>query len=390
MSKTKSKLTKAIRLILVGMVFFSFSIPALADQYDDQIGQLQQRAAAARAQANTFTAQANDYQSKVNQLNAQIYAIQADINLNQAKYDRLTQQIADNTTRLATQKALLDENLRAIYQDGQVSTLEMLVSSDGIGEFLDRRQALQSVKDKISETVAGIKTLKAQLESDKTQTQSILADEQSQRQQIAGQQSQVSSLLALAEQNTAAANQQVQSANAQIGSLRAAQAASFARLHFTSNGSGNAGSLQFRNLSFGGACGGGYPGSLCNYETDSLVDQWQLYNRECVSYAAWAMASSGASVPGFNGHGNAYEWPGYLGARGYRVDNDPSGAAVVAIIPQSMIGGVGHAMVVENPNLGGGWIHVSQYNWWPSANGPYGLYSTMDVKTTGLEFIHFR
>ncbi|HSX48058.1 MAG TPA: hypothetical protein VLF41_00925, partial [Candidatus Nanoarchaeia archaeon] len=280
---------KAASLTLVSAVLFSFSLPALADQYDDQIAALQQRAAAAKATANAYSAQASGYQAKVDQLNAQIDSIQADINLNQAKYQQLTAQIDDNTQKLATQKDLLDENLRAIYTDGQVSTLEMLVSSGGIGEFLDRRQALQTVKDKITESVESIKALKAKLEADKIQTQSLLTDEQAQKQQIDTEQAQSDSLLALAQENESAANQQVQQASAQINSLRAAQAASFARLHFSSNGAGSDGSLQFRNLSFGGSCGGGYPGSLCGYETDSLVDSWGLYNRECVSYAAWAM-----------------------------------------------------------------------------------------------------
>jgi hypothetical protein len=102
------------------------------------------------------------------------------------------------------------------------------------------------------------------------------------------------------------------------------------------------------------------------------------------------MTNRGGAVPDFQGNGNAYEWPAYLSAHGYRVDSNPAGARVVAIVPTSMIGGVGHAMVVENGGAAsGGYIHVSQYNWWPTESGPYGIYSTMDVKPDGLIFIHF-
>lgn len=389
MRENKSNFIKALRLATVGVALFAFSGGVLADQYDDQIAALQRQAAEAKAVANTYSAIANDYQSKVNQLNAQINSIQADIDLNQAKYQKLTAEIADNTQKIAVQKEQLGENLRVIYTEGQVSTLEMLVSSDGLADYLDRRQALQTVKDKIVDSLATIQALKAKLEADQSQTQTILSEEKAQQDQIAAQQAQSDSLLALAEQNESAANQQVQQANSQINSLRAAQAESFARLHFSSNGAGSDGSLQFRNLSFGGACGGGYPSSLCGYATDSEIDQWNLYNRECVSYAAWAMQYRyGHDVGAFHGDGNAYEWP-YTAPRHSNAytDGNPS-VGSVAIAGQGMIGGVGHAMVVESI-LGGGWIHVSQYNWWPTANGPYGLYSTMDVKTAGLQFVHF-
>ena len=37
-----------------------------------------------------------------------------------------------------------------------------------------------------------------------------------------------------------------------------------------------------------------------------MVDPWQLYNREYVSYAAWAIQNRfGRSVNGFHGQGNA-------------------------------------------------------------------------------------
>ena len=113
-----------------------------------------------------------------------------------------------------------------------------------------------------------------------------------------------------------------------------------------------------------------------------------MLNRECVSYAAYRVAASGRTMPNWGGSGDAYEWPADAAAAGIPVSNVPQ-PGDVAIAPASMIGGVGHAMYVESVEPGG-WVHVSQYNLWPTDSGPYGIYSEMDLKVVpGLEFIHF-
>jgi peptidoglycan hydrolase CwlO-like protein len=383
---------QTITALSLGAVLLSFSGGALADQYDDQIAAAQAAANAAAAQANQFKGQAQTYQAQVNQYQAQIDSAQAQINLSQAQYDQITNEIATNEANLANQKSILGADIKQMYLDSGVTPLEMLASSGNISDFMNKQQYQDKVQEKIVSTMASVVALQNQLASQKQQVTTLLASQQAQKDQLAALQEQADSLLATAQQNAAAANQQVQNANAQISQLQAAQAAAFAKLYSNGNTatSGSNGSFVYKNTVFGSQCGGGYPSSLCSAAPDSFADQWGLYNRECVSYAAWYMADvDGANVPNFGGHGNAYEWPSTLSGR-FREDNDPTGAAVVMIIPPSMSGDSnGHAAVVQSS--GGGWVHVSQYNWWPTASGPYGIYSTMDVKLVpGLIFIHFK
>jgi hypothetical protein len=367
-----------------------FTGTALADQFDDQISALTQQAQADQAQANSYAAQATTYQAKVNQLDAQISALQIQVEINQDQYNKVSTEIAANEAKLEVEKTDLGADLKAMYLNSTETPLEMLASSGSLSDFFDKQQYQDTVQQKMQTVMASVVALEQQLGNQKTQLSNILNAEQQQQALLNTSQQQANQLLALAQQNAAAANAQVASDNAQINNLRSEQAAMFASLAGSSSGGNGTTTLTFRNLSFGGQCGGGYPASLCNAPTDAIIDQWDLYNRECVSYAAWAMTARGASVPSFNGDGNATDWPSYLACRGYAVNNDPSGAAVVAIAPASLIGGVGHAMVVDSIESGG-WIHVSQYNWWPTENGPYGLYSEMDLKVIpGLEFIHFR
>jgi surface antigen len=130
--------------------------------------------------------------------------------------------------------------------------------------------------------------------------------------------------------------------------------------------------------SSGGACGGGYPAALCNPPQDTVIDNWGMYNRECVSYTAFRVAASGRHMPYWGGHGNANQWPDSARAAGIPMDGNPR----VGDVAISMIGSYGHAMYVEA--VIGNQIHVSQYNY-----GAPGTYSEMTISSSGLYFIHF-
>jgi len=116
-----------------------------------------------------------------------------------------------------------------------------------------------------------------------------------------------------------------------------------------------------------------------------MVDPWGLYNRECVSYVAWALVNRfNKYVGNFSGNGNAGDWtwsaPRYSGA--YRVSDPQPGDAV--ILPASAsFAPVGHAMIVESVN--GGNVFVSQFNFYGT-----GQYSTMNISTSGVVFLRFQ
>lgn len=129
--------------------------------------------------------------------------------------------------------------------------------------------------------------------------------------------------------------------------------------------------------SMGPACGGGYPDKWCQAKLDTIVDDWGMYNRECVSYTAYKVASSGRTMP--YGFGHANMWPDAARANGITVDGQPR-VGDVAIIPD---GEFGHSMYVEAVH-NDGTISVSQYN-----KAKTGTYSQERLASTGMVFIHF-
>jgi len=356
---------KAFTSIGAVLVLFMSTGAAYADQFDEQIAAAKQQAADAAAQAATYHDQANSAQDKLNQLNSQIRALQTQINLNEAQSNKLNAEIADAQAKLAHQKTILADIVKTMYFDSSISPIEMLASSNNISEFLDAEQYRESIKNKIQEAMDEIQKLKKSLEGQQAALTKLLEDQKGQQTALNNTRAEAAQLLALASQNAAAADQQVKDSNAQVTKLRAQQAAAIAAAsHHIGGGSG---------------CGG-YPAIWCNAGQDTMADSWGMYNRECVSYAAWATAERfGHYMPYWGGRGNANQWPGNARAAGIPVDNTPH----VGDVAIWMGGTFGHAMIVED--VKNSTVIVSSFN----ADNT-GHYSVDEWQTSSLYFIHFR
>jgi surface antigen len=125
---------------------------------------------------------------------------------------------------------------------------------------------------------------------------------------------------------------------------------------------------------------GGYPAKWDSpVAQDSLVDSWGMYNRECVSYAAWKVYQTYGNMPFWGGVGNANQWLSDARSSGIPTGTAPQ-AHSVAI---SMHGYYGHAMWVEK--VSGDRVYVSQYNY-----DLHGNYSEMWVSASQFTYIYFK
>jgi peptidoglycan hydrolase CwlO-like protein len=337
-----------------------------ADQFDAQINALQQQNNGLQSQSDSLAATASTYQQAINALAAQINSIQANIVNTQNEIDALQQQIDQAQAELAQEKQVLGDNIRTMYLEGDITTLEILASSKDLSDFVNKQEYRNSVADKVKASVDKINALKEQLTKQQHEQQGLLADLQNQQNQLQSQENQQAQLLSYTEAQKSQYDQQISANNSQIVSLRAAQAAAMASRFGGAPGNGP-------------ACGGGYPGVWCNAYQDSMIDSWGMYNRECVSYAAWAMAVKyHHSVP--YGLGNANQWPSGAARSGIPEGSTPR----VGSVAIWYVGAFGHAMVVDYVYPDGSFL-VSQYNY--SFNGTY---STMVVgANSGFTFIYF-
>lgn len=394
MTKTKSKTIPKplLGLILALLVFGSIATPlvqvALASHVNEQINQLNSQNTQINQQVQALDVEAKSIEGVITALQAQIEGLQAQINGNQAKANELQGQITEAEAELAKQKNLMGQNIRAMYLEGDISTLEMLASSKNLSEFIDKQQYRDAVKDKIKSTLDRINVLKAQLKSAKEEIDRLIQEDNALQAQAAANKLEQDRLLSFNQSQQNEYNRQISDNKAKIVELKRQYVLENIRLFGNSSTAGVPG-------------GGGYPwgnaycyytgspqGSCPNYDwyfNGGAWDVWGYGYRNCTSWVAYKLAADGKS--GFSYLGDANSWPSNAAARGYKVSYG-SGAKPgdAAVNPN---GYYGHVMYVEAV-LSDGRVVVSDYNRLGDGlyRGPEGNNSGV-LSQSGLVFIQF-
>jgi peptidoglycan hydrolase CwlO-like protein/surface antigen len=356
-----------------------------------QIDALNQQNNQAQSVLNGLQSQASSYQDAINRLQAQINVLQQQISTNQAQQDALQQQIDANQAELTRQKTVLGSDIKAMYVDGQPSTVEMLASSGSLSSFVDKEQYRTSVQNKIQDTLKKIAELQAKLGDQKAAIDVLISSLQTQQSQLDSSQSQQAQLLSFNQSQQDTYNQQIKSNKSALSQLYAQQVAiitaSFGGgIHY--GGTGNYPWPDAVCLNASGDCSA-YSESPYNWGVNGQPYDpagWQY--RNCTSYAFWRLAqttgitlTAGSFPTVYNNGGRIKYSPTDFRNLGYRVDGDPSGAAVLAV---NTGGNFGHIMYVEG--VSGGQAVVSQYN-----EAGDGRYSTATLtNTSSIVFIHIR
>lgn len=342
-----------------------------ARDYDAEIRAKEREAQQYNTEANRLGAVAGTLQGAVDELNAQIGAIQSQIQASQKKHDDLVAQIAKNEKLIEQNRQALGAILSDMYVDDQISPLEMLASSASIGDYIDKQEQRSVLRQGLNDKIQEIKDLQQQLEEDKKSVEDVLRDQEAQRTQLASKQAEQQKLLSDTKNDQNAYAAMAAEKNAEISALRAQQAAENLRRLQQSGWSGAIPAPSPGN--------GGYPAVWANAPLDAYIDNWGLYTRECVSYVAWKVSSTGRYVPHFGGRGHAYQWPTTTAGHGIANGSTPKvGAAAV-----QYGGPYGHVMYVEAVH-GDGTITVSDYNL-----GVDGLYRYYTRSASNLVYIYF-
>lgn len=347
-----------------GVVLNLLVVPhGLAETVSNKINNLNQQQIQNQAAQVNLQAQADSLSNTIASLHAQISTLESQIKYNKTKNDQLRQSISKNQAELDKQKSILRQNVRTMYLDSDVTTIEMLASSKNLSEFVDKEQYRQAVTAKVNLATGRINSLQKQLQQQKSTVEKILVDQQAMSAQLAAQRVEATRLMNMTRSQQLAYEARIRQINNQVAALRLQQAkenSRFVKQEFITGGTG------------------GYPWADTPFP-NSLVDPWGMFQRQCVSYTAWKVASSQRYMPFWGGRGNANQWDDNARQAGIPVDNVPQPGDVAI----SNAGTYGHAMYVEAVN-DDGTITISQYNAaWD------GRYSTGRINPQGLSFIHF-
>ncbi len=373
-----SRKTKLANGLFVALAVSVFAVSSLAtpfvaaDRFQEQINALSAENSQKQANQMQLGAEANSIAEVIAQLQAEINAIQAKIVENQNQVAMLNGKIKEAEAELARQKDLLGQTIKAMYVEGDISTVEMLASSKDLSDFFDKQQYRESVRSKIKTTLDKITQLKLDLSTQKETVEKLIAEQQALQVKVSAQRAENDRILSLNQAQQADLMAQIKGNNSKIADLRRQQAEENARLF--------AGSAVIG----GGACSprpdNSYPDKWCAIAQDAVIDSWGMYNRECVSYTAWKVYESGRYMPYWGGVGNANQWDDNAIAAGIPVDTNPRPGDVAV----SNRGYYGHVMYVESVNANGT-INISQYN--AQLTGTYSR--VYNMSKSGLVFIHF-
>lgn len=362
-----------------------------ADQYDDRINAIQKEIDEYQAKASQLQGQADSLQKEVSALTSQKNIIQGQINLKQAEHDKLVAEIKASQDKIVRNQDVLGDTIASLYVDGKISPLEMLASSNTIGEYVDKQEYRSSVRDQLTKTIDQIKQLKRKLETQKKDIERILAEQQFARNELAKKESERQYILnqtrgqEAAYQNLTATREQqkLQVQRAQQAAIEAAMAAASRR----NGGNGTV------NILPGDPNKGGYPWeSGCWVDANAWshggaggdgTDPLGYGCRQCVSYTAWKVGQRTGNFPRY--WGNANQWPGSARSAGYSTGSTPRANSVGVI----SAGAYGHVVWVEAVN-GDGTVDISQYNYYNAGGPGWGNYSKMRVSASTYDtYIYF-
>jgi peptidoglycan hydrolase CwlO-like protein len=365
--KTKKRLMCAVMIAVLMTTVITNTYTARADTYDDQIKALEAENGTYQSQISQLQSQVNTLQNKVSELQAQGAMLQNQINLSQAQYDQLTEKINQTQVQIKKNKDALGKIISELYVSDNVTPIEMIASSKNIGDYLDKQEYRSSVRNSLASTITKITSLKKVLSTQQEQISTILQQQKAQKMSLDNVKQQQQELLDETQGQESTYQSIVSQNQSSIGSLRAQQAAVNRAKQRQYGGS----------VTSGDPSHGGYPTYLDNAAQDHLSDPWGMFNRECVSYAAWKVHSTYNNMPYWGGEGNANQWPSDARGSGFTVSSTPKKGSVAIM----MGGATGHAAWVESYDSSSNTIHVSQYNW-----NNEGEYTEMTVSASLFDY----
>jgi peptidoglycan DL-endopeptidase CwlO len=326
-----------------------------------QIGSLNDQTAKTQQSLSTLELQAETYQNAIGTLQAQVSQLQQQIADNQAKQASLGQQIIANQQEIATKKQSLSDDIKTMYIDGSMTTIEELATSQNLSAYVDKEEYRTVVQSQLTDIIQQIATLQKTLQDQKAQVDQLLTAEATQNTQLTNAQAQQDQLLALDQQQQDTYNSQVSANQAAISSLQKQQAA------IIQAGTRNV-TIPSPSGGSGGACdngygNGGYPLAWCNAGLDAVTTAGEFPSRECTSYAYWYFTQIEGHSD-FQVWGNANQW---LGTSSYPTHSSPQVGAVAV----ETAGEFGHVAIVQalpgrtyaGSTVPDGYVLVSEMNY---------------------------
>lgn len=248
-------------VVAVGLYHVPFVRANTSQQINDlqaQIDAVQHDSHEKRQSQGVLSVEASSLNEAIDKLQTQMNASQSRINALNGEISKLNGEITAAEAELEKQKDILGQTIKAMYVEGDISTLEMLASSNSLSNFVDKQQYRESVRTKVKNALDTVNRLKAELTIKRDTVKATLAEQQSLRDQIAGQKAEKDRILALNQAERNKLENQIKANSGKIAELKRKQAEAEAALaRSLSNGS-------YRVASVGPVAAGEVVGAIGN------------------------------------------------------------------------------------------------------------------------------
>jgi peptidoglycan DL-endopeptidase CwlO len=363
MLHNKTKIPKRSLLIAaaIALLVSSFAIYFNPASQAVSTEELRRKAQALEAKINENNAaataladQANSLETKIKELDLEIVAVSDQIKLTSIKLQELEVKLQEAQKELDRQKGLLKASVVTLYKKGGASEVELLVGADSFTSYFNEQLYLERLKAGVQESTEKVIALKQQIQAQKEEQKQLLADQELQKQKLAQSRSERQQILAETRGQESAYRERSER-------LAAEQRKIFDEILKRSRVVATYGSGGYPWSNAVCVSSGQVDGSCRRYpiyewvSEGSVLDPWGYYKRNCTSYVAWRVATTGREVPrGMGDGGNWYYSAGYKGiARG----TEPKVGAAASFA----LGGFGHVAYVEEI-FNNGTIRISEYN----------------------------
>lgn len=169
--------TKVLLICLI--LLFALVIPVKADELNDAIRQQQriwQQQSRAQGQLRNLTNKAEQMEKQIQQLTYQISEAEADLERKEAAYakaqadvEAIKKEVDQKKAELEDRQETLRQRVRTIYENGQVSYLEVLFQSADISDFISRMEYVGCLVENDQKILGEIQVQKQELEEKKKQ-----------------------------------------------------------------------------------------------------------------------------------------------------------------------------------------------------------------------------
>ena len=136
------------------------SIDEKIEETNSEIAGVKSQMSDALNQITRYNSQISSYENEISSLESQISTLQSEITQKESE-------IAEQEQKYSEQQELLNKRLVAMYESGTTSYLDMLLSSDGLADFISKYYIIEQLTEYDNELLDSIEAARQQIQTEK-------------------------------------------------------------------------------------------------------------------------------------------------------------------------------------------------------------------------------